>query len=85
MEQSLTDEEVYGDIEHQINRVVGLISVLSDRVKAAETQKRPMEVSLQSVHPLGPLPGPRVRSQPSLTSGHHMSASVRRKVAQRMK
>ena len=74
-----------GDLEHQINRMMGLISVLSDRVNAAETQKSPREES-PSVSPSNRTTArTRVWSHPSPTSGHHMSASVRREVAQRMR
>ena len=59
-EESLTDEEAsfqgQGNLKHQMSRMIGLLSVLLDRVEAAETQKSPREprpaVSPSTIGPL---------------------------------
>ena len=89
-EEFLTDEEVsfpgrQGSLKQQMSHMMGLLSALSDRIKAAETQKSPREESFPVSPSTSTTARTRVRCLSTPTSDHHMSAAVRRKVAKRMR
>ena len=73
------------DMELQLKQMMGLISTFSDRVNVTESQKTSMEKSPSVSLTTRTTARARFQSQPSPTSGRCMSASVRRKVARRMR
>ena len=88
-EESLTDEEVsflgQGNVKQQMRDMMGLLSALSEWVKAVETQQSHREESPAVIPPPRLLPGPGLGANQPRKSDHHMSAAARRKVALRMR
>ena len=88
-EDSLTDDEVsflrQGIIMQQMNHVMDLFLEISDRVKAAETQRSSWEESPPGSPSTQHTARRRVRCQSTPTSHQQVSSAAKRKVAWRMR